>query len=97
MATLIGTRPFSDNPEDTFNIVILDVIYTFKTQRNTLGFWTLSLYNQDGDAIVLGVKIVAGSFILEPYPSLLFDIYVPGEIDPDRDNLSDYQMEVWEK
>lgn len=93
----IGEINFSGNPADTFNMVVLDVIYTFKTQLNTLGFWTVTVSDEDGVVIVAGVKILAVSYIFEPYPSLPFDFYVAGLEDPARDNLNTFVIEVWSK
>lgn len=91
----LGIFKLSNSPEDVFNIVIEDVVYTFKTQRNTLGFWTLGISKEDGTVLVYSVKIVAGSFLMNPYPQVPFDIYVPGDVDPTRQNLNEFEMEVW--
>ena len=93
----IGTIKFSNDPENTFNTIILDTVYTFKTQRNTLGFWSLGIFDEDGNPLVYSVKIVAGSFLMSQYPHILFDVYVPGDIDPTRSNLNEFEMEIWTK
>lgn len=93
----LGTITFSNSPEDTFNTIILDNVYTFKTQRNTLGFWSLGIFDEDGNPLVYSVKIVAGSFIMKQYPQVPFDIYVPGDVDPTRSNLNEFLMQVWTK
>lgn len=94
---MLGIMTLSDNPEDTFITSILDSVYTIKTQRNTLGFWTLGVFNEDGTPLVYSVKIVAGSHILEPYANIPFDLYIPGDSDPTRTNLSSFAVEVLEK
>lgn len=97
MAELQGTFTLSLNAEEEFNSIILDSVYIFRQLRNTLGYWSLSVSDEDGNPLVLGVKIVAGSFIFEPYANVPFDIYVPGNVDPTRNNLNEFVLEIWSK
>lgn len=97
MAEQLGTINLSNSAEEEFNIVIDENIYILRQLRNTLGFWTLSVSDQDGNPLVYSVKLVAGSFVFEPYANVPFDLFVPGTIDPTRDNLDQFEMEIWTK
>lgn len=94
---LIGTLPTTLNPDETYNITILDVLYQVRQLWNTIGFWTLSFRNEDGLSLVLGVKIVSGIFISQQYPELPFDLKIDANEDPTRDNLNDFVIEVYSK
>lgn len=94
---LIGTFPTTLNPDENFNITILDTLYQVRQLWNTLGFWTLSFKDEAGVDLVLGVKIVSGIFILQQYPELPFDIKIDANIDPTRDDLIEFVLEVYSK
>lgn len=94
---LIGTLPVTSNAEESFNIVILDVIYSMRQLWNTFGFWTLDIMDEDGNAIVYGVKLVAGINLLYQYPHIPFDLYIDQANEPTRNNITDIQIEIYEK
>lgn len=94
---LIGTLPLTRNPEESFNIVVLGVVYSMRQLYNTVGFWTLDIMDEDGAPIVYGVKFVSGSFLLDQYPGVEFDLYIDSEIEPDRDNITKLQCEIYSK
>ncbi len=89
--------PLTNNPEESFNISIFDIIYNFRQLWNEYGFWTLDIKDADGIVLVYGVKIVAGHPLLEQYPEIPFDLLNSTEIDPTRNNLDEFQLEVISK
>lgn len=89
--------PLTNNPEESYSIDIFGVIYNLRQLRNTLGFWTLDIRDQDGVALVLGVKIVSGIYLLAQYPNVRFDLYSSSTTDPDRNNFNEYLLEVINK
>lgn len=93
----IGEMTFNNSPEEEFNMVLLDSIYTFRQLWNTIGFWTLDIRDENGDALVLGARIISGSFFLEQFPSIPFDLYNDTGVDPTRDGISDFILEIYSK
>ena len=91
------TFPLSLNPEETFSITILGVVYNCRQQWNTLGYWTLSFSDVDNLPIVLGVAIVAGLDILAPHPSLPFGLRLTTDTELTRENVLDLTLEVTAK
>ena len=89
--------PLTNNPEETFNISIFDIIYNFRQLWNEYSFWTLDLKDADGNILVYGVKIVAGEFLLQQYPDIPFDLKNDTAIDPNRNNLDEFQLEIIDK
>jgi len=87
----------TNNPEETFNISILNIVYSFRQLWNENGFWTLDISDSDENILVYGVKIVAGAFLLEQYPDIPFDLKNDTEIDPSRNNLNEFIIEVFNK
>lgn len=94
---LIGTFPTTDNPEENFNIILLDEIYNIRQLWNTLGFWTLDITDKDGIILVYGAKIVSGIFFLKQYPNIPWDLYINETTDPTRFTLGSTVIEVYSK
>lgn len=89
--------PLTNNPEESFNISIFDIIYNFRQLWNEYGFWTLDIKDADGNVFVYGVKIIAGNLLLEQYPEIPFDLLNDTEVDPTRNTLDEFQLEVISK
>lgn len=89
--------PLTNNPEESFNISINNIIYNFKQLWNTIGFWTIDIKDADGNILVLGVKLIVQENILKQYPHIDFDLISSAEFDPIRDNLDTFQFEVINK
>jgi len=89
--------PLTNNPEESFSISINEVLYNFRQLWNTYGFWTLDISDADGNVLVYGVKIITKEFILRQYPQIRFDLRSLNDNDPDRDNLSEFKLEVIDK
>ncbi len=94
---LIGTFPTTNNPEETFNIILLTEIFSIRQLWNTLGFWTLSITDKDGILLVAGVKIVSGIFLLDQYPSVPWNLKIDSNADPTRFDLETTVIEVYSK
>lgn len=90
-----GIIKLANSPDETFSIVINETLYTFRQMWNTLGFWTLSIFDDAGTALIHNAKLVSGIFILEQYPSIEFDLYIDTELDPQRDNITDIEIGVY--
>lgn len=93
----IGVLPLTQNAEESFNIVILDVIYSMRQLWNINSFWTLDILDEDGNPIIYGVKLVAGINLLRQYPHIPFDLYLDPAIELNRTNITDLQVEIYEK
>ncbi len=93
----IGELTFNDSPEESFNLVILDTIYIFSQRWNTIGFWTLDVSDESGGPLVLGARIVSGTFIFAQFPGVPFDLYIDSQIDPSREGIADYILGVYSK
>lgn len=93
----MAVLPLTNNAEESFNITILDVVYNIRQLWNTLGFWTIDVLDEDGAAVVLGVKIVTKTNILAQYPEVPFDLRSEADLDPARDNLDEFNLAVTEK
>lgn len=89
--------PLTNNPEETFNISILETIYLFRQLWNDNGFWTLDIKDADGNILVLGVKIITQEHLLRQYPQLRFDLLSANAADPIRTNLDSFLLEVIDK
>jgi len=86
--------PLTNNPEESFNVTINDVIVNIRQLWNTYGFWTLDLKDADGNTLVLGVKTVTKVFLLKQYPHIEFDLRSTNDDDPTRNNLDSFILEV---
>lgn len=89
--------PLTNNPEETFNVSIFDIVYSFRQLWNTLGFWILDINDNDGNKLVYGIKIITGEFLLRQYPGIPFDLKSIQSLDPTRNNLNEFLLEVTEK
>ncbi|MCP3685805.1 MAG: hypothetical protein GY861_24415 [bacterium] len=94
---LIGTFPVTENPEESFSIVLLGELYNIRQLWNTLGFWTIDIFDSDGTILVHGIKIVSGIFFVKQYPHIPWDLYIDEIIDPERFTLSSMVIGVYEK
>ena len=95
--TLLGYLPVTNNADETYNITILNTTYILRQLYNTIGFWTISIADNNNNSIVDGVKVCTGVNMLEQYPQLLFDLYIIDNIIPTRDNFKDLFIGVYEK
>jgi hypothetical protein len=86
--------PLVNNPEEKFNISINEIVYSFKQLWNTNGFWTLDITDPDGVVLVYGVKLVTQLYLLIQYPHIPFDLYSSNELDPDRNSLNEFLLDV---
>ena len=89
--------PLTNNPEEDFNVLINDSIYTFRQLWNEIGFWTLDIKDVDGNSLVYGVKIITKEYILQQYPQIPFDLKSENNNDPGRQNLESFLLEVINK
>jgi hypothetical protein len=89
--------PFTNNPEEKFNVSISGTVYNFRQLWNENGYWTLDILDSDETAIALSIKIVAGIPLLQQYPQLPFELTNSGVIDPTRNTLSEFVLEVTDK
>lgn len=89
--------PLTNNPSESFNFNINDVIYKFKQKWNTLGFWTLDVFDTDGNPLIYAVKIVAQENLLNMHPNIPFDLKSEKENDPTRDNLAEFELQILAK
>lgn len=86
--------PLTNNPEETFNISIFEVIYICRQLWNENGFWTLDIKDANGAVLIYGLKLVTQEFLLRQYPQLDFDLISAINLDPVRDNLDSFNLEV---
>lgn len=57
-----------NNPNYTIRIPLGNILYRLDFLYNTLeDFWTFSIYNDDDNLLISGVKIVANYLLLENY------------------------------
>jgi hypothetical protein len=91
--------PLTLNPEETFQVVIFDILYNFRQLWNVREeFWTLDIYDKNNEPLVLGVKLVNGIFLLSQYPQVEFDLKSSSLLqDPTRNDLTAFSFEVVEK
>jgi hypothetical protein len=90
--------PLTNNPEELFSVSILETVYNFRQLWNTnYEFWTLDILEADDNPLVYGVKLVTGSYLLEQYPQIPFDLISEADDDPSRDNLDEFILEVFDK
>jgi len=89
--------PLTNNPSESFNFNINDVVYKFKQKWNTLGFWTLDILDTDGNPLVYAVKIVTRENLLNMYPNIPFDLRSKRDNDPTRDNLAEFELQILAK
>lgn len=89
--------PLTNNPEESFNISIDDLIYTFRQLWNEYGFWTIDVSNADGVILVYGVKIITKELILKQYSQIPFDLISDNEFDPARLTLDSFLLDVVDK
>lgn len=94
---MIGTLSLSNNPEESFNSVILGVRYNFRQIRNTLGHWSLDILDENNSPLVLGVKIVTKTNLLSQYANIPFDLRSESNDDPTRENLDSFNLIVTDK
>jgi len=87
--------PLTNNPEEEFSSTINEILYNFRQLWNTeYEFWVLDILDADLNEIVLGVKIVAKTYLLQQFPEIPFDLYSSREADPSRNNLNEFNLEV---
>lgn len=89
--------PLTNNPEETFNASVDNLVYSFKQLWNTIGFWTLDITDPDGVVLVYGVKIVTKERILQQYADIPFDLLSANDEDPSRHTLDEFLLEVVDK
>lgn len=90
--------PLTNNPEESFNIVIFGQLYTIRQLWNVSGeFWTLDFFDSDGVVLVYGVKIVTQGLLLNQYPQIPFDLISSADVDASRDDLNEFNLEIIEK
>lgn len=94
----LGELKLSSSPEEAIKVVIDEVVYDFRQLWNTLGFWTVDILTDDNTVpLVYGVKLVSGSFLLQQYVDIPFDIKIDSEVDPTRSNIENYILEIYSK
>lgn len=95
----MASLPLTLNPEESFQIVIFNVLYNMRQLWNTAGeYWILDIRDADGNALALGVKLVTGIFLLSQYPGIRFDLKSDSLLaDPTRDDLTDFVFEITNK
>lgn len=86
--------PFTDNPSETFSISMFGILYQMHQLWNTVGFWTLDIADADGNPLASGVKLVARTKLLRQYVHIPFELGSITELDPTRNNLSEFVLEV---
>jgi len=86
--------PLTNSPEEKFNISIFENVFIIRQCWNTLGFWTLDIQNANGKNLVLGIKIVAHTKLLQQYPFFSFDFLSLNSSDPVRHNLSLFNLRI---
>ncbi|RLB89591.1 MAG: hypothetical protein DRH26_11260 [Deltaproteobacteria bacterium] len=89
--------PLTNNPEENFTASIDDIIYNFRQLWNGLGFWTLDIKDADGVAFVDGVKIITQEYLLRQYPHIPFDLRSDNEVDPGRQDLESFLLDISDK
>ncbi len=89
--------PLTNNPEETFNLSIYDIVYRFKQLWNQYGFWTLDISDNDGNILVYGVKIITREYILQQFPHIPFDLLGVDDLDPTRYTLESFKLGISEK
>lgn len=89
--------PLTNNPEESFSISIFDIIYNMRQLWNEHGFWTLDIHDADGSELVLGIKIIAGENITMQYPQVPFSLINYEDVDPGRNDLEFFLLEVTER
>ncbi len=95
--TKLGEIKLSSSPEESRTTVIEEVVYDVRQLWNTLGFWTIDIFSEDGDSLVTGVKLISGVFMLSQYSNISFDLFVDSVIDPTRFDIDSYIIEVHSK
>ena len=94
----LGELKLNSSPEEAIKVVIDEVVYDFRQLWNTLGFWTIDILTDDNTVpLVYGVKLVSGSFLLQQYVDIPFDIKIDSEVDPTRSNIENYILEIYSK
>jgi len=88
--------PLTNNPSESFNFKINEIIYKFKQKWNTQGFWTVDILDIDGVPFIYAVKIVTKENLLKAFPNIPFDLRSKKEDDPTRDNLDEFELEILE-
>lgn len=94
---MIMNLPLTNNPEESFNISIFEMIYLFRQLWNENGFWTFDINDSNGNIIVYGVKVITKEFLLQQYPQLRFDLISEADSDPGRNNLDSFNLKVINK
>ena len=89
--------PLTNNPEESFNISIFDIVYNIRQLWNENGFWTIDILDAQSTVLVYGVKIVTQHLILEQYPEIPFDLFSDDEADPGRNDLESFLLGVINK
>jgi len=89
--------PLTNNTEEKFKIVIFNVVYEIKQLWNINGFWTLDIKDVNGEILIAGIKIVTKLLLLQQYPYIPFDLKSEKDDDPNRNNLSEFQLQIINK
>lgn len=91
--------PLTLNPEESFQIVIFEKLYNINQLWNTFGnYWSLNIYDQDNNPLVLGIKLVTGITLLKQYPKIRFDIKSDSLlVDPTRFDLDTFIFNIINK
>jgi hypothetical protein len=94
---LLGTYILNNSPEELFSLIIGDNSYTIRQLWNTIGFWTIDIFDEQKVVIISGIKLVSGIFLLNQYPELNFDILIDTRFDISRNDLDQYPLQVYLK
>jgi len=94
----LGELKLSSSPEEVIKVVIDEVVYDFRQLWNTLGFWTIDILTDDNTVpLVYGIKLVSGSFLLQQYVDIPFDVKIDSTVDPTRTTIENYILEIYSK
>lgn len=88
------TLPLTNSPSESFNFNINGDIYKFKQKWNTLGFWTLDIFDINGVPFVYAIKLITRENLLVAHPNIPFDLRSERSDDPQRNNLNEFELEV---
>ena len=89
--------PLTNNPEETFSVTILGVVYNMRQLWNTLGFWTLDILNEDGAALMYGIKLVTKTYLLSQNACVPFNLRSEADNDPGRADLEQFNLVITDK
>ena len=89
--------PLTNSPSESFTFKVNENIYKFKSKWNTQGFWTLDIFDIDGNVLVYAVKIVANENLLNAFTNIPFDLISEKEYDPARHDLDKFDLQIIER